>query len=151
MNNLKELFIAYLKENAIPFEKIGNQVIFEYKGSNLVASDFEKTIQIGKIFVSRNEALPTNADKESIKQYLTAKDEDFNSSVISRDITLDENGHIDSENLLDTIETISQTSYDMGIELLGALGKLAYEGVKFSLSAGASMLRKIANAIDPEE
>lgn len=151
MNNLKDKLIAYLNENAMPFEEIKGQILFEYKGNNLVASDFENTIQISKVFVSCGEDLPTNADKNLIRKYLQMESKDFNESIISREITIDEKGHIILDDLQKTIEAISATDYSTTSDFLSAIGELAIVGVKFSLSVGASILKNIAKAIEPEE
>ena len=155
---IKKKFITFLKQNNIDFEEIGEKILFNYKGRNIIAKrcgTLKSQFELVMPFLTRDKGKLINVDKDLIKEYLegsdnitvinltetvkTSKDYSFSEdntrnaleSLIAKEI------NTDYETILKNTGEFLQTMIDAGKEL----GKTA-------LSAGVDVLRSLADQID---
>lgn len=156
--NTREQFVDYLKAKGIDFEEIDNNVLFDFKGRNLVANGFgtvkKKDFSIGIPFVAKADEMPTNSDKELIRKYLRGED-GISGGIFAESVENNPDYTISVDNIIKVSEGVASKNYDEEVEKLAKVASTVF-GVfkdmgKVALSAGAEMLRGIADAIDPKD
>lgn len=156
--NTREQFVAFLKANGINFEEIDNNILFEFKGRNLVANGFgtvkKKDFSIGIPFVSKADEKPTNSDKELIRKYLCGEN-GISGGLFAESVDNNPDYTISVDNIIKVSEGVASKNYDDEVEKLAEVASAIFGAFKdmgkAALSVGAEMLRGIADAIDPKD
>lgn len=108
--NTKEQFIAFLKANGIEFEVIGNQILFDFQGVNLVASNLatvkKKDFSVNIPFVWKEGENATNADKDLVRQYLNGELKDASGCSFSETVENNTDGSFSPESLMESIKKL---------------------------------------------
>ena len=157
MNN-REQFTAYLEANNIDYEVINNNILFQFKGRNLVANGFgtikKKDFSIGIPFVAKADEMPTNSDKEVIRKYLRGED-GISGGIFAESVENNPDYTISVDNIIKVSEGVASKNYEEEVEKLAEVASAVFgtfkDMSKAALSAGAEMLRGIADAIDPKD
>ena len=156
--SIKEQFIAYLNANGFGFEEIDNNILFEFKGRNLVAKGLgtvkKKDFSIGIPFVAKADEMPTNSDKELIRKYLRGED-GISGGIFAESVENNPDYTISVDNIIKVSEGVASKNYEEEVEKLAEVASAVFGAFKdlskAALSAGAEMLRGIADAIDPKD
>lgn len=158
---IKEQFIAYLKQNNIDFEEIDEKILFNYKGRNIIMKErgtLKSQFELLMPFLTRDQGKFVNSDKDLIKKHLegdnkitvinltetvkTDKDYSFSEDNTQNaiDALLTKKIDTDYETMLKNTGEFLQTMLDAGKELGNT-----------TLSAGADVLRSLADLIDSQQ
>ena len=156
--NTREQFVDYLKANGIDFEEIDNNVLFDFEGHNLVAKGLgtvkKKDFSIGIPFVAKADEMPTNSDKELIRKYLRGED-GISGGIFAESVENNPDYTISVDNIIKVSEGVASKNYEEEVEKLAEVASAVFGAFKdmskAALSAGAEMLRGIADAIAPKD
>lgn len=159
--NIKEQFTAYLKQNATDFEEINERILFNYKGRNIIMKErgtLKSQFELLMPFLTQDQGKLINSDKGLIKMYLEGDNKitaiNFTETVkTDKDYSFSEDN---TKNALDAllkkeIDTDYETMLKNTGEFLLTILDAGKELGKTSLSAGADVLRSLADLIDSKQ
>ena len=159
--NIKEQFIAFLEANGNEFEVIGENVLFNYKGRNLIAKGpgtLKSQFELDMPFMTRNKGKLINSDNGLIKQHLAGDNEIFVINL-TEIVRTNQDYSFSDKNTVNALESLIAKEIDIDYEtvlkktgeFIGTITDVGKELAKTAFSSNADLLRSIADSIDPDE
>jgi len=158
---IKEQFIAFLKQNSIDFEEIGEKILFNYEGRNIIMKErgtLKSQFELLMPFLTRDQGKLVNSDRDLVKDYLEG-DNKITAINFTETVKTDKDYYFSEDNTKNAIHALLtkeiNTDYETMLKNTGDFLLTMLDSGKelgdTALSAGADVLRSLADFIDSQQ